>query len=60
MGVIVFGQARSQAGILIEPTPESAIDIGDEEQLIKFRNLIWLVYSLNNVYRLNSCFTGRL
>ena len=56
----MFGQARSQAGILIEPTPESAIDTGDEEQLIKFRNLIWLVYSLNNVYRLNSCFTGRL
>ena len=60
MGAIVFGQAHSQAGILIEPTAEFAINSGDEEQLIKFRNLIWLVYSLNNVYRLNPCFVGRL
>ena len=60
MGAIVFGQAHSQAGILIEPTAESAIDTGDEQQLIKFRNLIWLVYSLNDDYQSNPCFTGRL
>ena len=49
----MFGQAHSQAGILIEPTAEHAIDVGDEDQLIKFRNLVWLVSSLNSVYLLN-------
>ena len=55
----MFGQAHSQAGILIEPTAGYAIDIDDEKQLIKFRNLIWLVHSLNTgshgVYSLNPC-----
>ena len=46
----MFGQAHSQAGILIEPTAEHAIDVGDEDQLIKFRNLVWLVSSLNSVF----------
>ena len=46
MGAIVFGHAHDQAGILIEPKAEYAIDVGDEDQLIKFRNLIWLVYPL--------------
>ena len=45
MGVIVFGQAHDQAGILIEPKPEYAIDVGDEGQLTKFRNLLWSVHS---------------
>ena len=39
----MFGHAHDQAGILIEPRPEYAIDVGDEDQLIKFRNLLWLV-----------------
>ena len=57
----MFGQAHSQAGILIEPTADYAIDSGDEEQLIKFRNLVWsVVRSLAEVYRLNPCFAGRL
>ena len=56
MGAIVFGQAHSQAGILIEPTPEYAIDTGDEDQLIKFRNLVWLVHSLNDVCRFQPMF----
>ena len=43
MGAIVFGQAHDQAGILIEPKAEYAIDVEDEDQLIKFRNLLWLV-----------------
>jgi hypothetical protein len=47
MGVIVFGQAHDQAGILIEPKPEYAIDVEDEDELIKFRNLLWLVHSLS-------------
>jgi hypothetical protein len=43
MGAIVFGQAHNQAGILIEPKAEYAIDVEDEDQLNKFRNLLWLV-----------------
>ena len=39
----MFGQAHDQAGMLIEPMAEYAIDDGDEDQLIKFRNLIWSV-----------------
>ena len=46
MGAIVFGQAHDQAGILIEPRAEYAIDVGDEDQLTKFRNLLWLVNPL--------------
>ena len=45
IGAIVFGQAHNQAGILVEPMPKYAIDIEDEDQLIKFRNLLWLVHS---------------
>ena len=41
----MFGQAHSQAGILIEPKAEYGIDISDEHQLIKFRNLLWSVHS---------------
>ena len=43
MGVIVFGHAHDQVGILIEPKAEYTIDVEDEDQLIKFRNLLWLV-----------------
>ena len=43
----MFGQAHDQAGILIEPKPECAIDVGDEDELIKFRNLLWLVHPLS-------------
>ena len=62
MGVIVFGQAHDQAGILIEPKAEYAIDIGDEDQLIKFRNLLWLVpFYLERCLSTESIlFTGRL
>jgi phage antirepressor YoqD-like protein len=61
MGAIVFGQAHDQPGILIEPKAEYAIDVGDEDQLIKFRNLLWLVdltglLSAIVYYRLNASF----
>ena len=39
----MFGHAHDQAGILIEPRAEYAIDVEDEDQLIKFRDLLWLV-----------------
>ena len=59
MGAIVFGHAHDQAGILIEPRAEYAIDVEDEDQLIKFRDLLWLVDTLvldPFVYRLNASF----
>ena len=55
----MFGHAHDQAGILIEPRPEYAIDVEDEDQLIKFRDLLWLVDTLvldPLVYRLNASF----
>lgn len=60
MGVIVFGQAHDQAGILIEPKAEYAIDVGDEDQLIKFRNLLWLVdFTSTLVYWLKTPLSGQ-
>ena len=37
----MFGREQFQAGILIEPIPEKAIDPRDNEQLAAFRNEIW-------------------
>lgn len=53
----MLGQAHDQAGILIEPKAEYAINIGDEDQLIKLRNLLWLVNLVQHFfYRLNTSF----
>ncbi|CAA7263092.1 unnamed protein product [Cyclocybe aegerita] len=41
MGVVMFGQSHSQPGVLMEPKPAYAIDVNDEDQVAKFRNLIW-------------------
>ena len=41
MGVLMFGREREQAGVLIEPQPEYAIDPNDERALAEFRNKIW-------------------
>lgn len=37
----MFGRQRDQPGILLEPLPEYQVDVNDNEQLSKFRNLIW-------------------
>ena len=44
MGTVMFGRARNQPGILIEPKPIYAIDIEDSSQVAQFRNLIWCVF----------------
>ncbi|KAF9527250.1 putative aminoadipate reductase [Crepidotus variabilis] len=41
MGVVMFGRERDQAGVLVELKPEYAIDVTDEQQVIKARNLVW-------------------
>jgi len=45
-GVCMFGRGRNQTGVLVEPRPEFAVDIKDEEQVVAFRNLIWLASCL--------------
>ncbi|KAJ3555779.1 hypothetical protein NM688_g2383 [Phlebia brevispora] len=40
-GVLIFGRGREQAGVLIEPAPEYAVDPDDEDALTEFRNKIW-------------------
>ncbi|KAJ7439939.1 putative aminoadipate reductase [Mycena latifolia] len=42
-GAVMFGRERNQVGVLIEPNPQSQFDPKDEQQLAKFRNLIWPV-----------------
>ncbi|KAF8869423.1 putative aminoadipate reductase [Infundibulicybe gibba] len=43
MEAIVFGREHDRPGILIEPTPESQIDVASDQQLANFRNNIWNV-----------------
>ncbi|KAI0081390.1 acetyl-CoA synthetase-like protein [Panus rudis PR-1116 ss-1] len=40
-GAIMFGRGRNEAGVLIEPRPEDAIDPKDQAALAAFRNRIW-------------------
>jgi long-subunit acyl-CoA synthetase (AMP-forming) len=40
-GSVMFGRERNQAGILVEPHPEHAIDVNDEKAVVEFRNEIW-------------------
>jgi long-subunit acyl-CoA synthetase (AMP-forming) len=45
---LVFGRERNQVGILIEPRPEHAIDVNDEQAVVEFRNKIWYVSELRS------------
>ncbi|KAG2366971.1 acetyl-CoA synthetase-like protein [Suillus spraguei] len=40
-GAVMFGRARNQVGILIEPRAGYEIDVDDEKQLAEFRNRVW-------------------
>ncbi|KAG2364532.1 putative aminoadipate reductase [Suillus spraguei] len=42
-GAVMFGRARNQVGILIEPRAGYEIDVDDEKQLAEFRNRVWPV-----------------
>ena len=37
----MFGREREQAGLLVEPYSEHAVDPADETALAEFRNKIW-------------------
>ncbi|KAJ7865231.1 putative aminoadipate reductase [Mycena leptocephala] len=43
MGAVMFGRERNQVRVLIEPNPQYKLDPKDEQQIAKFRNLIWPV-----------------
>ncbi|KAG2076580.1 putative aminoadipate reductase [Suillus decipiens] len=40
-GAVMFGRARNQVGILVEPRAGYEIDVDDEKQLAEFRNRVW-------------------
>ncbi|KAJ7146585.1 putative aminoadipate reductase [Mycena epipterygia] len=42
-GAVMFGRERNQIGVLIEPSSDYKVDLKDDHQLAKFRNLIWPV-----------------
>ncbi|KAJ7236073.1 acetyl-CoA synthetase-like protein [Mycena haematopus] len=42
-GAVMFGRERNQVGVLIEPNHHYELDPADEQQLVKYRNLIWPV-----------------
>jgi hypothetical protein len=45
-GVVMFGRERNQVGVLLEPRPEHAIDVKDDNAVAEFRNRIW--YALHS------------
>ena len=48
-GVLMFGQERNQVGIIVEPRPEHAVDIQDDNAIAEFRHKIWYVSRLSLV-----------
>ncbi|KIM36904.1 hypothetical protein M413DRAFT_31301 [Hebeloma cylindrosporum] len=50
IGAIIFGRAHDQAGLLVEPKSTYAINVKDEAEVARFRNLIWpIVEDANSV-----------
>ena len=50
MGAVVFGRGREQAGVLVEPRPDFAIDPKDEAAVVAFRNEVWYVSPHNSQF----------
>lgn len=44
MGTVMFGRAHDQPGILIEPNPQHAIDVEDQQQVAELRNKLMSVF----------------
>ncbi|GAW10245.1 pre-mRNA-splicing factor ATP-dependent RNA helicase PRP43 [Lentinula edodes] len=40
-GVVMFGRQRDQPGIMLEPIPGYSIDVKNDDEISKFRNLVW-------------------
>ena len=45
-GVIMFGRERNQVGVLVEPCPEHAVDVLDDNAVTAFKDQIWFVFPL--------------
>ena len=43
-GAVMFGRGRNQAGVLVEPCCEHAVDMLDDNAVAAFRNEIWFVF----------------
>ena len=39
----MFGRERDQPGVLVELDPDFAVDVDDNQEVIKARNLVWSV-----------------
>ena len=44
-GCVMFGRAREQPGLLVEPSPKYTFDAASEAALVDFRNKIWCVHA---------------
>lgn len=42
-GVVMFGRERYQVGVLVEPRPEHAVDVMDDNAVAAFKAAIWSV-----------------
>ncbi|KAJ4490659.1 acetyl-CoA synthetase-like protein [Lentinula aciculospora] len=42
-GVVMFGRQRDQPGIMLEPSPTLLVDVKNDAEVSKFRNLVWPV-----------------
>lgn len=40
-GAVMFGRGRDECGILIEPSPQFAVNPQDQASVLEFRNQIW-------------------
>ncbi|KAJ3503559.1 hypothetical protein NLJ89_g8377 [Agrocybe chaxingu] len=50
MGVVIFGRDHDATGVLVELKPQYAIDVNDEQEVAKARNLLWpIVEEANKV-----------
>ena len=46
-GVVMFGRERHQVGVLVEPRPEHAVDVMDDNAVAAFKTAIWSVPPLS-------------
>ena len=37
----MFGEGKFNAGIIIDPNPESQFDCQDMQKVVEFRNFVW-------------------
>lgn len=47
---VMFGRARFQTGVIIEPAEEYRFDPADHDRLVAFRNAIWSVVEEANCF----------